>query len=137
MNQPFHVAHGVSYTPLGAHRGPPTQVKTVWTINVRNEVETFSAAYGLGWAVGGIGWGLSQLKTKRLAQLGVNHHKEALMFAKYVDAPGVGDWHGYPADYRRNPQDRPSTRIMRHWCGLNIMEKHQMGKVSKGQACSL
>lgn len=76
-------------------------------------------------------------QTGRLHKVGVNFHGESLVLGKFVDGIANGNWHGYPADYRRNPRDRPPISVLKSWVNQGHIKKHQHAKISRGQKCNL
>ncbi len=136
-DDPVPIGNGVTYTPRLAHRGAPTKHKTVWTVGLPEEVDCFRRSSEEGWLLNSTGSGLIQLANGRLATLGVNSHREDLKLARFVSPVPLGTWHGYPADYRRKPQDRPPITILSNWRLAAIIEKHQMAKIRRGQQCRL
>ena len=57
-----------------------------------------------------------------------------LWLAKFVWNPGY--WHGYPANYRKNIQDRPPESVLRVWRRCGHVSKSEMNKIRKGKRCS-
>jgi hypothetical protein len=123
------------YTVSSAHRRHQPD-KSRWTISVDAEVECFIDSHFNNWTEVSIAWGIMYLDNTLLV-VGVSSLNDSLKLAKFVDSSANGLWHGYPADYVRNYQDRPGMIILKDWRIRGIIEKHQMIKIRKGKVCNL
>ena len=103
---------------------------------MNEEVDCFIDSQLQKWVDGSVGWGLVYPQMI-IRHLGINKYKEFLIVAKFVSSNGDNVWHGYPADYVRNSQDRPSMGVLTDWRGKGIIEKHQVLKIRKGILCNL
>ncbi|MGN7811453.1 hypothetical protein [Flavobacterium sp. 22076] len=126
----------VKYIFSSAHRRTQKD-KAKWIISTHEELACFKNAQINKYLENkGLAWGY--LKTaNNFTDLGINGHKEILKIAKFVDKNEVKIWHGYPADFARNPQDRPSIDILRTWRTNQVIEKHQILKIRQGKTCNL
>src|SRR5688572_32569235 len=111
------------YLASSAHRRKQKD-KSRWTISIDDEIECFILSQISNWVETAKAWGL-RLNRNSLEQVGENPQREALKLAKFVDSSGNNVWHGYPADYVRNNQDRPGMVVLLAWRALGIIEKHQ------------
>ena len=125
------------YISLEKHRGHPGRNRSVWTVSPQTEVACFIKAWQGSWGVNSTElWG-HRWSGRRLSPVGINEHREALWFGKFVREPNTLPWHGYPADYRRKPHDRPPVAVLSLWRDLGILAKHQIAKIARGQQCKL
>lgn len=132
---PVTTAVGEVYLALPKHRGQPDQHRSVWTKPVPEEVACFIEAWRGSWGVkSGELWGHVS-GDAGLQPLGRNGHNEPLWFAKFLQNLSPAQWHGYPADYRRNAQDRPPTDVLDKWRQVGALAKHQMLKIKAGRPC--
>ena len=92
----------VRYFVHPKHRGTPTKNSCTWTIPVPEEVGLFKKAIFPGFCPGVTYWA-ADYQGGRLRMVGINFSGESLAFGKFVDGGAIGEWHGYPADYRRRP----------------------------------
>lgn len=60
-----------------------------------------------------------------------------LFIAKFNGQENPQVWSGYPADYRRNPQDRPPTSVLSEWATAGLIAKHEISRVRGGKRCAL
>ena len=96
----------VQYFVHPKHRGRPSENSCTWTISVSDEVALFRRALPNVCYLGQSYWA-AEAQGNRLRTVGINVHGETLIFGKFIDGNAKAIWHGYPADYRRHPQDRP------------------------------
>jgi hypothetical protein len=129
-------ASGDLYISSPAHRGRPSPSKSSWILSLPEEVRCFEQASTNGWASGRHRWG-NWLTAGKLTPLGMNHWSEELHIARFVDGGPNTPWHGFPADYRRNKQDRPPVHVLAAWRDAGIIEKHVIAKIRMGKRCSL
>ncbi|MCI0449510.1 MAG: hypothetical protein L0Y79_06965 [Chlorobi bacterium] len=103
-----------------------------------DEVECFRLCFRRNWHNGIVGWGLKP-NGSSFDVVGRNALNDELKLAKFVNnvVTNNHNWHGYPADYRNNPQDRPMTWILLLWRNNNIITKTHMRRIKKGQECRL
>jgi hypothetical protein len=134
----FRIAVGVTYLIHQAHRDG-TKDKSQWTIEVPKELTVFAAALRAHWtdAAAGWGWGLHIVRG-RVAYLGVGRDHELRVFvAKFLDGTHTSTWHGFPADHRRGPSDRPPERVMKTWLETKVLAPAKVRKIAKGKPCDL
>lgn len=110
--------------------------KSRWLINIESEVQCFIESDIKEWYEETIIWGIVK-DGHDLLILGENPKKEGLKIAKFVDKEGNNLWHGYPADYVRNFQDRPGIKVLQKWREANHIEKHHIVKIRQGKECNL
>jgi hypothetical protein len=105
--------------------------KSIWTINEDEEISCFIQSMSSNWKYNNKAWGL-YLSNGTLSVLGKNDKNVYLKIAKFLDGSNTNIWHGYPADYIRNTQDRPTTHILYLWVNLSCINKSDMLKIRKG-----
>ena len=110
--------------------------KSRWTISIDNEIECFVNSQTSNWIEDLVSWGVFQ-QGNNLLNIGVNPQRLPLKIAKFVDCSGDDIWHGYPADYARNYQDRPGMLVLQNWRERGIIEKHHIIKIRQGKECNL
>lgn len=107
--------------------------KSKWSIEKHEEVGVF------GWALehnsqdGKYYWGVS-LHQNMCRVLGrtVSSHNTKIARFECSNQPKI--WHGYPVDYKKDPQhDCPNRTILSEWAGLKIIKKPQIAKLIGGQ----
>lgn len=126
-----------NYYASSAHRKSLAS-KSYWTVTIDEEVTCFIESQKKGWITTTICWGfISNTPKKEFLVLGLNKYNEELKIAKYVAKSSGGVWHGYPADYRRNTQDRPEMDILMDWKTKGHIEKHYINKIRQGKKCKL
>jgi hypothetical protein len=126
----------VKYIFSSAHRRIQKD-KSRWTVTTIEELECFKSSLSLKHVEGDeIAWGYIKVSIN-LNDLGINKHKENLKIAKFVDKSSLKIWHGYPADFVRNAQDRPGIEILKSWRQNGIIEKHHIIKIRQGKVCNL
>jgi hypothetical protein len=127
-----------SYIIVSAHRHRNPPQKSKWTIAPNKEVAIFTHAIKNNWKEnnGYISWGALKNGSKTLV-LGKNCLGENLHISKFVDGNNNNMWHGYPADYIRNIQDRPAMKILVLWRNAGIIKKKHAAKIRNGIPCNL
>ena len=43
------------------------------------------------------------------------------------------EWHGYPVDYSKDPNNRPSKKILNEWVKRSIITNSEMIKILRGK----
>lgn len=124
------------YIISSKHREIKSPHKSYWTIEYSEELDCFVENYSKAYRESNLTWGLI-LNESSLKVLGKNTFKEELKLAKFIDSSLTNIWHGYPADYRRKNQDRPSSEILKKWVDAKIITKAKMLKIRQGQKCNL
>lgn len=110
--------------------------KSHWTVTIDQEVDCFVLSQTSNWIENIVCWGLIS-NGNNLLVLGLNSQREELKIAKFVAKNNYRVWHGYPADYCRNDQDRPGIRILQDWRTKRHIEKHHIIKIRRGKVCNL
>ena len=133
---------GQSYIWNMQHRnGNPN--KSQWIINHSQEINVFEYSYESVWISQNrdkrVSWGL-YLVNGNPSVLGQTAMYctlplKVVLIAKFIE--GTQAWHGYPANYRCNPQDRPCTQILKNWRNCGHIEKSEVAKIRSGKRCSL
>lgn len=131
------------YASISYHRdGTRLGQKSQWAISIDDEFDLFKSSFSeiSGWFDNFKGWGLSCVKedeTYLISIVGEGITNEQLFFVKYIDGGKNNKWHGYPANYQRNIQDKPSTQFLTVIYNEGIITKPQFSKIKKGKKCSL
>ena len=125
-----------NYIISSQHRRKGNPNKCIWTINHDEEVACFTETMISGWKSGTEAWGL-RVVNNILQVIGINNDTKELKLAKFVDGSETNVWHGYPADYMRRAQDRPTTIILKAWVDTGFLTKSKMSKIRLGQSCNL
>jgi len=133
---------GQSYIWNMQHRnGNPN--KSQWIINHNQEIHVFEYSYGANWISRKqnkkFSWGLNLInevpsvlgETAKNCELPL----QFVRIAKFVE--GTQTWHGYPANYRCNSQDRPDPKILENWYTRGYIRKDEIKKVRNMKPCSL
>ena len=140
---PYELDKNLDLTPVtaakyyisSAHRRVQ-QNKSRWIITIDQEVGCFIESQINTWIEGFFSWGLIT-NGNNLLVLGKNSQNEELKIAKFVAKNNNDVWHGYPADFCRNIQDRPGMMILQNWRTNGHIEKHHITKIRQGKECNL
>ncbi|MDR0307029.1 MAG: hypothetical protein LBI42_09370 [Chitinispirillales bacterium] len=124
-----------TYFASSVHRNRQPN-KSQWVISVVQEVECFIESQINNWIEGIFSWGMIS-DGNNLIVLGKSVYNEELKLAKFVTKNDDGVWHGYPADFCKNFQDRPGIKILQKWRNCGHIEKHHITKIRQGKTCSL
>lgn len=136
IGQVIVTQRGINYFVKPDHHRPrPTPTKSVWCISVIEEVHCFENAIDMAWLHRATGWGLHLVRAVPIV-LGQNVLYRVKV-GKFVYDASANQWHGYPADYLRKPQDRPPTDVLRMWLASSIIRKYEITRVRQGKPCSL
>ena len=140
---PYEIDKEIDLTPRtlqkyfvsSAHRRVQKN-KSRWTLDINQEVDCFVTSQTNNWIEGIAAWGMVK-NGNALVVIGINPQDEPLKIAKFVAKNNDGLWHGYPADFCRNPQDRPGVTILQVWRTRGYIEKHHIIKIRQGKECNL
>jgi hypothetical protein len=127
----------IYYKIRSVHRRRGNPEKCIWTITMEEEVDCFQDSANNKWLEDRKGWGLKVNSERRLSEIGISDQQEILKIAKFVDSSSTGEWHGYPADYCRRNQDKPSTRVLMDWKKRGLISKTNINKIKQGKRCNL
>jgi hypothetical protein len=136
INRPVKIREGVFYTPSSAHRRKGNKDKSWWIISLVDEVQCFDISYRRVWVNDKEGWGL-YCKGGALIVVGHAPDGEKVKIAKFLNKNSDQYWHGYPANYKNNPQDRPPMDILFMWRDEKLIKKHHMSHIRRGKECNL
>jgi len=125
-----------NYIISSQHRRSGNPNKSIWIITFDEEVDCFIQALNGNWKTGTEAWGVKVIGDI-LQVVGLNNDRQELKLAKFVDGTNNNVWHGYPADYMSNAQDRPATNILKVWVDNGYLTKAKMSKIRLGQSCNL
>lgn len=113
-----------------------TAEKSQWTIDAGKELNCFVLSHKNQWTGVRVSWGIHIVKNKAI-ELGRNFNDTPLNVAVFYDSFKKNVWHGYPADFKRNAKDIPSTNVLVQWREKNYIKKHKISKAQQGKVCSL
>src|ERR1700735_2563416 len=102
-----------NYAPNPKHRNARS-TDAQWTILPEEEHTSFIEAWVRGWCPDDKGWGLHRIGTDVAKLGGTASPQENAFIAKFVSSAQPIQWHGYPADRRKN-QDIPPREILVMW----------------------
>ena len=134
VNIPIQVTHNgntTNYLSSPKHRGNPTNEISVWVVDVDTELGCFTTCYQNGWHNGNSGWSFVAAGILQLLTLGHNLRSPELVIAKFVSGQNL--WHGYPADVRHKPADKPLPHILLNWFQNGFISKSLMTRIKQGQ----
>ena len=114
------------------HRRSSNKHKSKWTIGLLEERDCFQLSCENEWMNSTCGWSLYIINGK-IKCLGTNDKNIKLKIAKFVDKNGTGLWHGYPADYVTNNQDKPEIAILKKWVMQKYIDKVGMSRILSGK----
>lgn len=130
--------NGLRYLCPDYHRTTRRTGKSYWTIKVSEEITVFDSASTQGWLINGNGWGLyiTQGGPEYLGK--AQDHVRDVFISRYREDSLLGRWHGYPADYVKNPeQDTPDVAVLDSWLTQKFLPKAKIRKIAGGELCSL
>jgi len=125
-----------NYIISSQHRRTGNPNKSVWTITYDEEIECFIQSMNGKWKLDTQAWGLKVVNNV-IQIIGLSPDNQELKLAKFVDGNNINVWHGYPADYMKKSQDRPTTNILQIWVRSGFITKAKMSKIRLGQSCNL
>lgn len=133
--QTFEIA-ATKYSIHPHHRNGHPE-KSQWTIDVGDEVESFTKAQSQQWLAGDRGWGVFPTTgLPNYVGVGVNRTVR-LVIAKFVLDEPHNVWHGYPANHVDNERDIPDIEILKKWIEGSVLPIAKISKIGKGKPCSL
>ena len=114
--------------------------KSQWAIRPAEEIHVFEHSHESDWLsqTARHSWGLHLVNGKpSIVGRSVRSRDpiQNLWIAKFVGNSQF--WHGYPADYRFNLQDRPDGAILQNWYACGYIGKHDRSRIQSGKRCSL
>jgi hypothetical protein len=133
---PFATSLHTNYLYKSDHRNGGNPLKSQWVIDLAAELSCFEGAHSAGWIDDTVAWGLRIIGGVP-SVVGTSIRGVPLKLAKFVETKQPQYWHGYPADYRQNAQDRPSVEILLKWVTLAYIGKHEAVRVRTQKRCSL
>ncbi len=127
----------VIYTISKKHRGH-NKKKSYWSIKLPREIALFRSALKDGYEdkANFTAWNLN-IVNEDVCLVGYTVEKKELKIAKFVDSNHNEKWHGYPANYIKNSQDRPSSKVLELWNNAGFISTATMKKIKGGQPCNL
>lgn len=127
---------GVQYIIKDYHRNGGNGRKSQWMIPEPAEVQCFERSHHSNWINNNMAWGLHPAAPPPQV-LGRSPNGDDLKIARFRASANGTTWQGFPADYRRKTQDRPTITILHLWMRAGYIRKHEMSKVRSGKRCSL
>lgn len=122
----------IKYLFYEKHRGKATNSISVWDANFTDELSCFKECVNRQWIFENNGWGHIKISDDEYMVLGHNSFNPVLRFAKFV-GDNTGLWHGYPADFKQKPNDKPKNVILLRWLNEKFISKHVYRKIQQGQ----
>jgi len=106
--------------------------KSQWLCSIKEEIELFKLGAENKWKDSeNVMFSIFNYKKN----IGISwDRKRTLFFSKSVSSDNK-QWHGYPADYIDNPQDRPDNRILEDWRDKKLIKKRHLMRILRGQPC--
>src|SRR6266568_6442356 len=131
FDQPFMTNVGNHYVLHSHHRNGNPE-KSQWCITPPQEIELFEQVFHVQTPSSGVLWGL-RVEAETPHVVGVSCMKAPpvrnLRIAKFISNMTPQFWHGYPADYRIEIQDRPPIAILNVWRKDGYIQKHEVAKI--------
>lgn len=134
INIDYEVIKDIFYKIHPHHRQTGLPNKSTWSISYQEEINCFVFTYNSNYIEINFGFGFLLNNTRKLEVIGTSINDKKLKFAKFVDGNNNHRWHGYPADYINNKQDKPSEELLLLWKNSGIITKPQFKRV-KGRIC--
>lgn len=126
----------ISYIASSQHRHVGHPIKSIWRIDISDEVNCFADSIKHQWGTDAIAWGIHFIDGI-VSVLGQSPAGDELKIAKFIDGNNNNSWHGYPANILLNPHDIPSTRVLVQWVQNGFITKAKMSKIKQGKICNL
>ena len=105
--------------------------KSQWTCSPKDEISLFKRGVKEKWFENNESILFSLVKEG--IEVGKSLSGNRLFFSKFVY--NSINWHGYPADYIKNSQDKPSKSILCDWFSKKLIGKRCLRQIMKGQPC--
>lgn len=68
----------------------------------------------------------------KIQNVGISKEGNVLIIGKFVNtSPNL--WHGYPADYLKNIQDKPSQKTLKSMLNKNMLDASEISKIARGK----
>jgi len=134
LNTAIPVSHGTNntnYLISQKHRGAATASISVWDVSLDDEVGCFTRSFRNGWNTNSNAWGCISIGQRELGRIGYNLKNNMLIIAKFVC--DQDQWHGYPADLKNKPNDKPVPSVLFSWYQQQIISKMLMSRIKQGQ----
>lgn len=132
-DQIVRVTNKITFISTRKHRIMGNPDASIWTIDHREEYIVFLKSKP-NLSNNGISWGI-HTPNGSLDKLGDSECGiYDLKFAKFTSHENNDDlWHGYPANYINNTQDRPDSPYLTDLVRKGYITKAKMKKVQKGK----
>ena len=119
-----------SYYFSPKHRRIATEDVSIWDIDFQNELSCFKASIHNEWIYNEVSWGFIK-NGEEFIIVGHNLINRELKFAKFVSNENI--WHGYPADFRNKPDDKPVPQLLLIWFNEKVISKPLLKRIKQGQ----
>jgi hypothetical protein len=140
LDQPVPTRVGAHYVHVSYHRNRTRKEKSQWTVAMDIEVEIFAVTFESSAQALQTLWGLWLLDGKAQV-VGVSRAENPPQYGLKISRFQKNDrpeyWHGYPADYRAHPHDRPPTSVLQGWRVGGIISKADVSRIRGGRPCGL
>ena len=117
-----------TYSLSNRHRGRASDKKSTWTVNTTIEVELFEESMQKSYINNQLSWNIHSTY--------IGHDKDGsnVKLARFDSRNATNnEWHGYPVDYSKDPNNRPSKEILNEWVKRSIITNSEMIKILSGR----
>lgn len=117
-----------TYSLSNRHRGPASDKKSTWTVNTTIEVELFEESMQKSYINNQLSWNIHSTY--------IGHDKDGsnVKLARFDSRNATNnEWHGYPVNYSKDPNNRPSKDILIEWVNRSIITKSEKIKILCGK----
>lgn len=119
-----------TYSLSNRHRGRASDKKSTWTVNTTIEVELFEESMQKSYI------NINNQLSWNIHSTYIGHDKDGsnVKLARFDSRNATNnEWHGYPVDYSKDPNNRPSKKILNEWVKRSIITNSEMIKILRGK----
>jgi len=131
------LSNGDNYTFISKHH-LPSKYGSIWIISLQDEFNAADNSIKKGYIEtlnNGNNTTISYnfvIKNGNISIVGSNRYSKKLKLCKFVNSSAYL-WHGYPADYCKNQQDKPNQNTLLKMYNDNLIDKRMVSKISGGK----
>ena len=115
-----------TYSLSNRHRGTKSNTKSTWTVNI--EVELFEESMKKSYINNQLSWNIHS------TYIGYDKDGSNVKLARFDSRNATNnEWHGYPVDYSKDPNNRPSKDILIEWVKSSIITNSEKIKILRGK----